>query len=112
MSAGEDFITSAQLKDELNQACSNKSISSDIIKVDENSKEYKRLKPSRQGNKIYYNNKNMTIVVGLDYRIFGKVIIKRLLMHFLIVHIPIAYGDQTYSFLMYCPSVLNNSVST
>lgn len=51
MSAGEDFITSDQLKDELNQACSTKSISSDIIKVDENSKEYKRLKSSRQGIK-------------------------------------------------------------
>jgi len=49
MSAGEDFITSDQLKNELNQACSNKSISSDIIKVDENSKEYKYLKSSRQG---------------------------------------------------------------
>jgi len=50
MSAGEDFITSDQLKDELNQASaiSNTSISSDIIKVEEKSKEYKRLK-SRQG---------------------------------------------------------------
>jgi len=54
MSAGEDFITSVQLKDELNQACSSKSLSSDIIKVDENSKEYKCLKSSRQGNKKYY----------------------------------------------------------
>jgi len=53
MSAGEDFITSDQLKDELNQACSTKSISSDIIKVDENSKEYKSLKSSRQGIKKY-----------------------------------------------------------
>lgn len=49
MSAGEDFITSDQLKKELNQVCRNKSISSDIIKVDENSKEYKCLKSSRQG---------------------------------------------------------------
>lgn len=49
MSAGEDFITSDQLKNELNQACCNQSISSDIMKVDENSKEYKRLKSSRQG---------------------------------------------------------------
>lgn len=58
MSAGEDFITSNQLKDELNEACSSTSISSDIIRVDENSKEYKHLKLSRQGNKnsfiIYY----------------------------------------------------------
>jgi len=56
MSAGEDFITSDQLKDELNQASaySNNSISSDIIKVDENSKEYKHLKSSRQG--IKYDN--------------------------------------------------------
>lgn len=54
MSAGEDFITSDQLKDELNQACSKKSISSDIIKVDENSKEYKCLKSSRQGNKKFF----------------------------------------------------------
>jgi hypothetical protein len=49
MSAGEDFITSDQLKDELNEACSSTSISSDIIKVDENFKEYKRLKLSHQG---------------------------------------------------------------
>lgn len=49
MSAGEDFITSDQLKDELNQACCNASTSSDIIKVDEKGKEYKRLKSSRQG---------------------------------------------------------------
>jgi hypothetical protein len=54
MSAGEDFITSDQLKDELNQACSKKSISSDIIKVDEKSKEYKCLKSSRQGNKKFF----------------------------------------------------------
>lgn len=51
MSAGEDFITSDQLKDELNQACSNQSTSSDIIQVDENLKEYKRLKSSPQGIK-------------------------------------------------------------
>lgn len=49
MSAGEDFITSDQLKDELNQACSHKSTSSDIIKVNKKSKEYKHLKSSRQG---------------------------------------------------------------
>lgn len=49
MSAGEDFITSDQLKDELNQACSNKPISSDIIKVNENSKEQKHFKSSHQG---------------------------------------------------------------
>lgn len=49
MSAGEDFITSDQLKDELNQACCNASMSSDIIKVDDKGKEYKRLKSSRQG---------------------------------------------------------------
>lgn len=49
MSAGEDFITSDQLKDELNQACCNASTSSDIIKADEKEKEYKRLKSSRQG---------------------------------------------------------------
>lgn len=49
MSAGEDFITSDQLKDELNQASCNKSTSSDIIKVDENSKEFKRLKATCQG---------------------------------------------------------------
>lgn len=54
MSAGEDFITSDQLKDELNEACSSTFISSDIIKVDENSKEYKRLKTSRQGIKNYF----------------------------------------------------------
>lgn len=52
MSAGEDFITSDQLKDELNQACSNTSNGSDIIKVDENLKEYKRIKSSHQGIKI------------------------------------------------------------
>jgi len=65
MSAGEDFITSDQLKDELNQACSTKSISSDIIKVDENFKEYKRLKSSRQGIKKYYSNKNITLPLKL-----------------------------------------------
>lgn len=66
MSAGEDFITSDQLKDELNQASSisNKSISSDIIKVDGNLKEYKRLKSLRQGKCIMLNiiiNSNITI---------------------------------------------------
>lgn len=49
MSAGEDFITSDQLKDELNQACNYRSSSSDMIKVDESAKEYKRLKSSHQG---------------------------------------------------------------
>lgn len=58
MSAGEDFITSDQLKDELNQACSTSSVSSDIIKVDENSTEYKRLKSQRQGIKNIYKIKN------------------------------------------------------
>jgi len=71
MSAGEDFITSDQLKDELNQACSTKSISSDIIKVDENSKEYKRLKSSRQGIKnitipLKLVDATITIVVVLN----------------------------------------------
>lgn len=56
MSAGEDFITSDQLKDELNQACSYQSTSSDIIKVDENSKEYKHLKSIRQGSKNNITN--------------------------------------------------------
>uniref|UniRef100_A0A2S2Q3J2 Wolframin n=1 Tax=Sipha flava TaxID=143950 RepID=A0A2S2Q3J2_9HEMI len=55
MSAGEDFITSDQLKDELNEACSSTSISSDIIKVDENFKEYKRLKLSHQDWKSRIN---------------------------------------------------------
>lgn len=59
MSAGEDFITSDQLKDELNQACSYQSTSSDIIKVDENSKEYKRLKSIRQGK-----NNNINILLS------------------------------------------------
>lgn len=65
MSAGEDFITSDQLKDELNQASSisNTCISSDIIKVDQNLKEYKRLKSLRQGTCIMLNiiNSNITI---------------------------------------------------
>lgn len=57
MSAGEDFITSDQLKDELNQACSSTPNGSDIIKLDENSKEYKSIKSSRQGKKIIvFNN--------------------------------------------------------
>lgn len=49
MSAGDDFITSNQLKDELNHASaiSSTTISSDIIKVEEKSKEYKRLKSSQ-----------------------------------------------------------------
>ncbi|VVC25780.1 Wolframin family [Cinara cedri] len=55
MSAGEDFITSDQLKDELNQACSSTSNDSDIIKVDENLKDYKRIKPSRQDWKSRIN---------------------------------------------------------
>lgn len=66
MSAGEDFITSDQLKDELNQASStsNKCISSDIIKVDENLKEYKRLKSLRQGTCIVkYYIKNIYIYI-------------------------------------------------
>lgn len=57
MSAGEDFITSDQLKDELNQVCNNTFISSDIIKVEENSTDYKRLKSQRQGIKM----KNITL---------------------------------------------------
>lgn len=67
MSAGEDFITSDQLKDELNQACTNTPNGSDIIQVDENLKEYKSIKSSRQGIKIIVNIFLCTYVCIIQY---------------------------------------------